>query len=232
MKKGNTMKHIIVFFICSLLLAGPAMATIAYAEDAKSDIIVDGIDLSELSSQARNEIIRMKAKAAEKAKEEAEKAIVETAKENSIVETIKNTDPNKFKEWATGAAAGVRVFCTEIGVSINEFIKTPAGLGICAIILYKYGGSDLIDKIVRLTIRISLFTFNCLVLIFGFRYMYGNKKNIKIVGSGKEAVKTVTKEFRFPSLHGGDADFCMIGGFVALMVLNAAAFGLAIATAI
>ena len=223
------MKQMIIIAICSLLLAGPGLAAIAYAEEpVKAALVIDGIDLSKLSSSARDEIIRVKAKAVD----ETKTSVIGTVKDSNLIDTIKNADPNKFKEWASGAASGVRIFCTEIGVSVNEFIKTPAGMGICAIILYKYIGVGLIDKAIRVVIRSSLFLFNCMIFIFGFRYLYGNKKKTTITGTGKEAVKTVEKSFRFPQLHGGDADFFMVGGFILLMVFNCLAFGLAIAASV
>lgn len=76
--------------------------------------------------------------------EAAEKAAKAVAKK---VEEVPMITPEKLTSWATvaeGFTRAVGAAAKEVGVSINEFIKTPAGMITMAFIVLKAFGSGLI----------------------------------------------------------------------------------------
>jgi hypothetical protein len=110
------------------------------------------VDLSQLSSEARNEILNMKAGGS--------KPAVETA-----------------KEWAgVGAELGKAIAstCKELSIGVNDFVKTPVGKFTMLILAWKLIGKDFL--------ALGIWIVWTSVCIFFMRYLFGHSYSEEIKG--------------------------------------------------
>lgn len=80
-------------------------------------------------------------------KVQCEQMKLANAPANKVEEKMKGVDPETISTWASIAqevAKALGVAAREVGVSVNEFIKTPAGWLVVAIVLWTFLISDII----------------------------------------------------------------------------------------
>ena len=100
--------------------------------------------------------------ATETAASKAAKAAAEAAKA-ATEQSAPLVTPEKITSWATvatGLASAVGSAAKEIGISVNEFIKTPAGIIILVGILFKAFGSDIAKIGVLIFLTFSVYFIN------------------------------------------------------------------------
>jgi len=92
----------------------------------------------------------------------------------SVSDVVNGMDPNKIDDWRKLITGTIKDVCNDLSITVNEFVKTPVGLGIAALIVYKVAGKDLLDNALDIVIMIPLwFIFTGLVLFFGW-YFFSN----------------------------------------------------------
>jgi hypothetical protein len=87
----------------------------------------------------------------------------------AVLEAAK--DPAKINEWRKLITGTIKDICNDLNVSVNEFVKTPVGLGVAALIFYKVAGKDLMKTVLHITLIVPFFLMVltiCLFLVWRF----------------------------------------------------------------
>lgn len=94
-------------------------------------------------------------------KEAADKAAGKAAK---IIEaSTPLITPEKLSSWTTvaeGFSKAIGAAATQVGVSVNEFIKTPAGMITVAVIVWKAFGGDITKLMTLVFLTLSVYYIN------------------------------------------------------------------------
>jgi len=204
----------IIFFICSLSIIFPG-----YCRDANATQVT--VSLEDLGQTTRNylmtDLADLKEKAEKKAAEAAAAAkdVATTTKETAavITEKLSNADPEKFSKWSKSLAVAVKDVCHELNIEVNEFAKTPVGLGIIGIIAYKYLGADFLSAF-----RTIFFTLAWAFVVGGFviiSFFYfhvpkkvKSKEKVSLKGKGSAVTYGEPKYVQRYEWKGNDAKIC------------------------
>lgn len=103
----------------------------------------------------------------------------------------KNLDVSQeqVEKWANIGkmlAVAMNEFCTTIGVQVNEFIKTPAGMLVSGVLIWKYIGSDILRIILGSVMWFMIMSIICVV---GKSLLFRKKVVTKIEKDGKTTPK-------------------------------------------
>jgi hypothetical protein len=91
------------------------------------------------------------------------------------IASMKSIDTETINNWRQLITGTIKDVCNDLNVTVNDFIKTPAGMGVSALIIYKFVGKDLIagTKEIALKIYDILFLFPFTLMMFGMLfYLY------------------------------------------------------------
>ena len=108
---------------------------------------------------------------------------------------LKSTDPEALTSWAKGIGNIIKEICDSLSISVNEFIKTPAGIGIAGLIIWKVGGPYVIDNMKDIFIGIPIWILCSTLILLSYRYCCFPKKVKKITEDDK--TKVVEYEYKF-----------------------------------
>lgn len=144
-------------------LLGPASTTVT-------------IELDNLDPELIAQVMKAR-KLAEAAKTNVSE--VKTVAKN-IQEVSEVLDPGEIEAWSNAIGAVVKSLADAIGVTVNDFLATPAGIGIAAIIVWKAGGPYLINTIVDFTVGIFSWCIFSLIFIWVFQRLYFARNKITI----------------------------------------------------
>jgi len=75
---------------------------------------------------------------------------------NNVMDMVKGVDPNSLDAWRKLITGTIKDVCNDLSITVNEFVKTPVGLGIAALIVYKVAGKDLLANALDIVILIPL----------------------------------------------------------------------------
>jgi len=64
------------------------------------------------------------------------------------IKDLKGIDVKSLTDWRVFITETIKDICKDLNVSVNEFIKTPAGAGIAGLIIYKVAGKDILFTVV------------------------------------------------------------------------------------
>jgi hypothetical protein len=64
------------------------------------------------------------------------------------IQDLKGIDVNALTQWRVFITDTIKDICRDLNVSVNDFIKTPAGAGIAGLIIYKVAGKDILFSVV------------------------------------------------------------------------------------
>jgi hypothetical protein len=140
--------------------------------------------------------------------------------ENKVVQIATDaiSDPAKLDAWRKMITGTIKDTCSDLNVAVNEFIKTPVGLGVSALILYNVAGKDvlgagakMIHGIVIIVLLIPLwFIIMGILLFLRKKYLstitvYSKKKEI-IEADGKHSLLYTDPEIKIAyPWHSNDA---------------------------
>lgn len=135
------------------------------------------VDLTELPADVQNTILNIQKKQDKLTSNFNEKAI------------------EKYASIGKMLAVAMKEFCQTIGVEVNEFIKTPAGKIVTALLIWKYIGSDL----TTLGMGTAAYIFLVILALFLIKIFTLPKKvyEIKLSEDGKSRVKIPVYVQRF-----------------------------------
>ena len=122
----------------------------------------------------------------------AQKA-AKSAKEEGILSGLGNVakDPKALNEWRILITGTIKDIANDLNVTVNEFIKTPVGMGVAALSLYKVAGKDVLSQALDIILIIPFWILSMSILgllqqkYFGGKLIFEtetdleNKKTIK-----------------------------------------------------
>lgn len=142
----NSKAFIWIVVVATIVLAFSALS---YAGEATSPgasfTLPNGtqVPLDGLSEYERGELVKNLSKVAE-----AQVKKSEIAEESVKVMADVISDPNKLEAWRKMLTGTIRDICDDLNVSVNEFVKTPVGAGVAALIIYKVAGKEILSEVV------------------------------------------------------------------------------------
>lgn len=157
-------KFLIVFAIfVSLFICNNAIAeTITLPNNTQ-------LDISNLTDQEVADAIKL-----------ARKSIAEPSQQ--VVEIVKGIDPSSLDEWRKLITGTIKDVCNDLNVTVNEFVKTPVGMGVAALIVYKVAGKDLLENALDIVIMIPLWMFVTGFFMFLSWYLFSYKVVYQDIG--------------------------------------------------
>ena len=134
--------------------------------------------------------------------EMAEKVVrAKTRETTSTVATDMMDNPEKLDVWRKLITGTIKDICTDLNVTVNDFIKTPVGTITAALIIYKVAGKELLERIFRVVFITSFWSIMMGILFylrkkyFSVITIYEKKKEIY-----DEVAKKFTTRFTVPKL--------------------------------
>jgi hypothetical protein len=137
------------------------------------------------------------------------------ASQSTVAEMVKGVKLSDLNEWRMLITGTIKDVCNDLSITVNEFVKTPVGLGIAALIIYKVAGKDIMANAFDVIFAIPLwvtFTFiNCILILYFFKPVTVYTKitetaDKKIIKEGPE------RSTRYP-FKSSDARNCL-GGYI------------------
>ena len=186
MKKALVLFLILLFFIPSI-----SSAVKVTLEDG-TEINTDGLSDSE-KQQFLQYLEKVNDATKENMKDTASSVLMETAK-----------DPAKLNEWRKLLTGTIKDICNDLNVTVNEFVKTPVGLGISALIFYKVAGKDLMSGMTKLAILTPLFfIILTLCLFLGWRFLGSTTEYIHMEDVEFARLNSATSNVLYKYFKGG-----------------------------
>lgn len=162
------MKKFILFTIMFLIFSFPIYCF------SKTEVTVD---LEKLDSNTQNEILKLQKKVSES-----------VGQIDVKVEKIQ-----KYKDIGLAIGVGLKEVCMTLNVEVNNFIKTPAGLIITGLVIYKCGGKDILKLVIMILLCSTFYIF----ATFSLFWWLGTKKRVKqVVDKVKEYEYIPRLEFK------------------------------------
>jgi len=119
----------------------------------------------------------------------------------SALGIIKGANPQELEAWAKLITGTIKTICEDLSITVNDFVKTPVGIGVAALITYKVMGKDILENALDLIIMIPLWFFMTGIILFLGWYFYSTKtyyNKIYFDDKGKQVKEGLVKETRFP----------------------------------
>ena len=181
-------RKIVNWIIILVMVLGMFVLTPALVKAEEMSIkLPDGQELpvSGLNSKEINNLVKLLNKATKKKDEGL-----------STKDVIRMADnPAQLDAWRKVITGTIKDVCSDLNVTVNEFIKTPVGMGVAGLIVYKVIGRDLIAGVMRAAILIPLWFFIMLMLFyirqryFGSKITYTHKEETGKTKKGKPIYK-------------------------------------------
>ena len=169
---------------CMMFSFIPAMAAEITLPDGRK-LNIDDLTQTEISQAIQTAQKSMKAK--------------ETAQD--VLAVVKNTTPENLQAWANLITSTIKTICQDLSITVNDFVKTPVGLGISALIFYKVAGKELLENALDIAIMVPLwFLLTGIILFLGW-YCYSGKTyydSISYNEKGKKIRSGLKRMTRFP----------------------------------
>ena len=147
------------------------------------------LDITNLTDEQVNEAIKI-----------ARRSITPPEEIKTVVDTVKDLDPNKLNAWRELLTGTIKDICNDLNIAVNDFVKTPVGLGIAALITYKVAGKDLLDNALDIIIMVPFWSFVTGVCLFFGWYFFSMKTIYKTTydkDTGKLIEKTPERVHRY-----------------------------------
>lgn len=151
----------------------------SYCIDAKAQMMTlpngQEIDTSKLSDQEILDAVRI-----------AKKSMPDPTA-NGVMDMVKGVDPNSLDAWRKLITGTIKDVCNDLSITVNEFVKTPVGLGIAALIVYKVAGKDLLENALDIVILIPFWLIVTGINLYIGWYFYHCKTvyEYRDLGNGK-----------------------------------------------
>lgn len=81
----------------------------------------------------------------------------------------------KYKDIGLAIGVGLKEVCQTLNVEVNNFIKTPAGIIVTTLVIYKCGGKDILKIVIVILLCSTFYIFTTLSLL----WFLGTKKIVK-----------------------------------------------------
>jgi len=166
------MKIITSITIILITIIGGIFTTLSAEEGISVKLGDKLIPLAALSTNEQNVMIKY-----------LKKIDAEEVKKNSVTNSIMNNIPTTtegLNEWRKLITGTIKDVCTDLNITVNEFVKTPVGMGIAGLIIYKMAGKDFLLKSIDIILIIPIWLFIIGITIMVSWYMLSYKTVYKI----------------------------------------------------
>ena len=126
------------------------------------------INLDSLTDSEKTNIIKYMDKI-----NNAKKTTIGSTVTDEIMQSAK--DPAKLNEWRTLITGTIKDVANDLNITVNEFVKTPVGAGVAALIFYKVAGKDIFSKFMGIILAIPFWFAICIACGLVARYFLGHK---------------------------------------------------------
>lgn len=109
----------------------------------------------------------------------AKKTTLGASATEALLETAK--DPVKLNEWRKLITGTLKDIANDLNVSVNEFVKTPVGLGAAALLFYKVAGKDIMATAFSVIFAIPFWFMIIITCAFAAKYFLGHKTEIMTI---------------------------------------------------
>jgi len=134
---------------------------------------------------------------------------------STVAEMVRGVNPSDLNEWRMLITGTIKDVCNDLSITVNEFVKTPVGLGIAALIVYKVAGKDIMENAFDVIFAIPLWftiTFiNFILILYFFKPVTIYNRIIEKDGKIIER-RDPERQTRYP-FKSNDARNCM-GGYI------------------
>lgn len=167
----------VVSIVC-LMMTCTLQTNTAHANTLEKESVSVTIDLQNISPDLAAQVLKAKKKADEAAANAA--AVIPQA--TTIIQEVKEAteafDPAAITAWAEAVGSVVTEMAGALNVTVNEFLNTPAGLGIAGIIIWKAGGPYLVETILDLAVGSAAWCIFSIIFIWVFHRLFFARNKI------------------------------------------------------
>lgn len=163
------MKKILNILVLIIFLFPPFAGAVNVVLDDGTTINLDG-----LTDTERTNMIKY----IEKVNKAKQSTLGDSATE-AFLETAK--DPVKLNEWRKLITGTLKDIANDLNVSVNEFVKTPVGLGAAALLFYKVAGRDIMATAFGVIFAIPFWFMIIITCALTARYFLGSKTEIMTI---------------------------------------------------
>jgi len=147
------------------------------------------------------------------------------------IQDLKGIDVKSLTDWRIFITDTIKDICRDLNVSVNDFIKTPAGAGIAGLIIYKVAGKDILFSVVSKVFDIIFIIpfwiiMITLILYFWRKYFTPTLVYEKIIEEKNDAGKVVSvvskkpiRKTRYPFQSTDSRNF-MAGALIVSFILT------------
>ncbi|HUU88360.1 MAG TPA: hypothetical protein VMX17_11500 [Candidatus Glassbacteria bacterium] len=131
----------------------------------------------------------------------AKKSLKASDSAKSAFGMIKGSNPQELEAWAKLITGTIKTVCQDLSITVNDFVKTPVGIGIATLIIYKVMGKDILENALDLVIMVPLWFLMTGIILFLGWYCYSTKtyyNKIYFDDKGKKIKEGLIKKSRFP----------------------------------
>jgi len=125
------------------------------------------------------------------------------ANSSKVMSEIAN-NPEKFNDWRKLITGTIKDACNDLNISVNEFIKTPVGIGVAVLVIYKIAGADVLSKLFEIIIFVPLW-ISVIVILYSLqrkylssKVIYNHKKDVSVDGKPKYEYSNPTHTTSYP----------------------------------
>jgi len=152
---------ILIFFLITPVLVKAADITVKLPDGQE-------IPVGSLTSMERKDLLNIMDKI-NKAKNDS------TITTGEVISFANN--PEKIDAWRKVITGTIKDVCNDLNVTVNDFIKTPVGMGVAGLIIYKVIGKDFLRTFVDVILVIPAW-FICMTILLFLRHKYFGVKVI------------------------------------------------------
>ena len=122
---------------------------------------------------------------------------------SKVMSEIAN-NPEKFNDWRKLITGTIKDACNDLNISVNDFIKTPVGIGVAALVIYKIAGADVLGKLFEIIILVPLW-ISVIIMLYSLqrkylnsKVIYNHKKDVSVDGKPKYEYYDATHTTAYP----------------------------------
>ena len=118
----------------------------------------------------------------------------------TVMDIVKGVNPTELEAWGKLISGTIKTICDDLSITVNDFVKTPVGMGIAASVVYKIAGKDFLDAAWDVVIVVPLWFLLMGIYLFLGWYFFANKtfyKEISYNEKGKKIKKDGYRSTRY-----------------------------------
>ena len=130
----------------------------------------------------------------------AKKSMEGQASAESVIGLVKGVDPTELEAWSKLISGTIKTVCEDLSITVNDFVKTPVGIGVAALIAYRVAGEELLSEALDIIIMVPLWFIITGVNLFLGWYFFSAKTiwDITYNDKGKKVKTNAKRVGRYP----------------------------------